>query len=308
MSREAVIERINIILDKWLEAFSAEDKRSISVYEKIYEECPGDKVKKGFAIWHKKTNALFEFMNRRSGKSRYFNADPSRELLEIIEDVDSLEEYYGKLECNLIIDKKYKKHFSYVKTFLQETNGSTIPLNYERIKIEDLDPVFTFQLPDENFRVKMEDPQKIGRESTKEKLEKIEERINEEDYSGAITICRSFLEEIYEHAYKEISGKKFVSKGNLMQDWKKVALLLKSNPENRPDESLQQILRGLTTINSGLAEMRNKMSDSHRESIKPERRDAIFARNTALTIADFLLETIDRLREKGIIKPPKNNA
>jgi len=54
---------------------------------------------------------------------------------------------------------------------------------------------------------------------------------------------------------------------------------------------LKQILTGLTSIISGLAGLRNKMSDAHVASYKPSKHHAKLAVNAAKTIVEFLLES-----------------
>jgi Mg2+ and Co2+ transporter CorA len=66
-------------------------------------------------------------------------------------------------------------------------------------------------------------------------------------------------------------------------------------------DSLKQVLSGLSNIVSGLAGMRNKMSDAHAGNYKPSRHHAKLAVNAAKTLADFLFETKNYQKEKGII-------
>jgi hypothetical protein len=51
------------------------------------------------------------------------------------------------------------------------------------------------------------------------------------------------------------------------------------------------ILSGLTGIVQGIAETRNKMSDAHARTFKPERHHAVLAVNSARTVAAFLVST-----------------
>ena len=56
-------------------------------------------------------------------------------------------------------------------------------------------------------------------------------------------------------------------------------------------DCLRQILSGLTSIVSGLASMRNIMSDSHSIRYKPAEHHARLAVNTSKTLSHFLFDT-----------------
>lgn len=56
-------------------------------------------------------------------------------------------------------------------------------------------------------------------------------------------------------------------------------------------ESLKQVLSGLSSIVQGLSSLRNKMSDSHVSSYRPEKHHARLAVNAAKMLSDFLFST-----------------
>jgi hypothetical protein len=57
-----------------------------NTYLKLYEDCSDD-YKELFAYFHQKLNSLFDFMNSKFFKNKHFNAEESRELLEIIKTI-----------------------------------------------------------------------------------------------------------------------------------------------------------------------------------------------------------------------------
>ena len=57
------------------------------------------------------------------------------------------------------------------------------------------------------------------------------------------------------------------------------------------DDILGQILTGLTSVVAGLAATRNRMSDAHARTYRPDRHHARLAVNAANTLVDFLLES-----------------
>jgi hypothetical protein len=135
---------------------------------------------------------------------------------------------------------------------------------------------------------------RLTREFAKEQLEKCKKKIIENDFSGVITNARSLLEDVMcKEIYKQVTGTILESKGNLIDDWKELAKKLNLDAEKAPDEFLKQILRGLGSIVQGLASMRNKMSDGHSPNYKSERHHAVLAINSALTIIEFLFDTLE---------------
>lgn len=54
------------------------------------------------------------------------------------------------------------------------------------------------------------------------------------------------------------------------------------------------MLSGLISVVDGIAEMRNKMSDSHARRQKPEKHHAKLAVNSAKTISEFLIESFNK--------------
>ncbi len=54
---------------------------------------------------------------------------------------------------------------------------------------------------------------------------------------------------------------------------------------------LGQMLGGINSIVNGIANLRNKASDSHYNSYKPDARIAQLAVNASLTICHFMIKT-----------------
>lgn len=300
--KEEVIKQKIRELAEGIRSTYFEDKEKYGIYEAIYGDCKDEDVKKIFSTLHKKLNSLFEFMNEKSRFiHKHYNANESRELLKIMNYVYKLKEWFEKIEYVLEIDKAYLSTFDYVKSFLETSGGSTMPLDYQYIKIEDTDPIFSL-IKNNNFQVKTDNQSEITRDFAKEQLDKIDKKIIDRDYDGAITNCRSLLEDVYKEVYERKTHKKLETKGNFIKSWRQLASELNLKPEDQPSEFLRQILSGLNSINNGLASMRNQMSDSHSRSknMKPARHHAVLAHNSALTIIDFLFGTLEH--QKNINK------
>lgn len=68
------------------------------------------------------------------------------------------------------------------------------------------------------------------------------------------------------------------------------------------NDRLREILSGLISIVSGMSGLRNRMSDAHVRKYRPERHHAKLAVNTARTVCDFLEETYNYQRERGVFE------
>ena len=91
--------------------------------------------------------------------------------------------------------------------------------------------------------------------------------------------------------------------GDLVKLYKRVQKLLNIEPDRKDiSDSLRQILSGLISIVNGLAAMRNKMSDAHAATYRPSRHHAKLAVYAATTLADFLFETKNYQRQRGVLR------
>jgi hypothetical protein len=135
-----------------------------------------------------------------------------------------------------------------------------------------------------------------------EQIQKCREKIDLADYSGAITNARSLVEAVCLKIIKEVEGE-IENEGDLIKIFNQARKLLNLDPKRQDiNDSLKQVITGLSNIVNGLAAMRNKMSDAHGVSYKPSRHHAKLAVNSAKTLADFLFDTMSYQKEKGTIK------
>lgn len=136
-----------------------------------------------------------------------------------------------------------------------------------------------------------------------EQIRKCREKIANEDFGGAITNARSLVESLLHSIENELGTQDSEPDGDLVRAFNRVRTLLNLDPSRKDiSDSLKQVLSGLTSVVNGLAAMRNKMSDAHATTYKPEKRHAKLAVNSAQTLADFLFETLAYQKAKGLIK------
>lgn len=125
-----------------------------------------------------------------------------------------------------------------------------------------------------------------------ESIRKSESKLSEGDYSGAITNARTLVEASLTAIEQEIAPEGIVNDGDLVKQYKRVQKLLNLAPDRTDiDQSLKQVLNGLTSVVNGIAAVRNKMSDSHASSFPAEKHHAQLVVHAAATLANFLFDS-----------------
>lgn len=132
-----------------------------------------------------------------------------------------------------------------------------------------------------------------------EQIQKSESKIQEGDFDGAITNARALLEAVLTEIERQFDPAAPEYDGEMIKLYRRVQRHLNLDP-SRPDidSTLKQVLSGLVSIASGLAGLRNKMSDAHVRSYKPMKHHAVLVVNASKTMANFLFETMAYQRKK----------
>ncbi len=148
------------------------------------------------------------------------------------------------------------------------------------------------------------DPTSLHELTIEEHILKCKEKIDSEDYTGAITNARSLVESVCRKIEADLTTNELPEyDGDLIKLFNRVKKLLNLDSSRKDiTDSLKQVLTGLTSIVNGLSAMRNKMSDSHVLSYSPSRHHAKLAVNAAKTLSDFLFDTIEYQEKKGLLK------
>lgn len=146
-------------------------------------------------------------------------------------------------------------------------------------------------------------PDELSQLTIDENIRKCETKLSEGDYSGAITNARTLIEAVLIGIEKDLDANAAEYDGDLVRLYKRAQKLLNLEPDRKDiSDSLKQILSGLTSIVNGLAAMRNKMSDAHAATYRPNRHHAKLAVYAATTLADFLFETKNYQHQRGVLK------
>ena len=115
-----------------------------------------------------------------------------------------------------------------------------------------------------------------------------------QDPKGAITLGRTLLESVCKHILDERMVV-YSDSATLPALYALTSGELNLAPSKHTEEAFKKILGGLTATIDGIANIRNKLSDSHGEGkalpARPTERHASLVVNTAGAVAMFLIET-----------------
>lgn len=127
-----------------------------------------------------------------------------------------------------------------------------------------------------------------------EQQSKSETKLANGDPDGAITNARTLLEGMLLEIWKGLSNNGLDDyDGDVTRLYKRVVPLLNlgAGKDRKVEASLRQVLGGLSGVVSGIAGMRNSMSDAHANVRPAEERHARLAINAAATVCSFLLDS-----------------
>jgi len=141
---------------------------------------------------------------------------------------------------------------------------------------------------------------KLNDEIIRENIEKCDKRIEEGDFSGAITIARTFLESLLLFIYKEITKKDYEFNGDLQRLYKDVRPLIGLNLEKSTEEDIKKVLGGLISIVFGISGISNRVADRHgrlneykKEVLKPL---SILIVNSVKTLSLYILNVYEKIK------------
>lgn len=129
----------------------------------------------------------------------------------------------------------------------------------------------------------------LSLEYIKENIEKAKEKVLNNDCSGAITNSRTLLEQVV----RDLSSKLEIeyTDNNFKKAFDNLRVKLNLDPKNYELDSFKKIISGLVSIIDGLNEVRNRCSDGHSRIYNPSNHHAKLCINSALSVAEFLVES-----------------
>ncbi|MFJ8216212.1 protein kinase family protein [Bacillus cereus] len=115
------------------------NNRFLSLYSKI--PTPLDEF---FGFLHFNFNNLLHYMNSRLN-TRHYTADESRSLFYLINELRNIQDTLTGTTFDFDVDTYYDEVLGNCLGFLQTSGGSTIPSDFQRVKIIEISPIFTLK-------------------------------------------------------------------------------------------------------------------------------------------------------------------
>jgi len=109
----------------------------------LYDFMANEELKYIFAVCHQQLNDLLKFLFSKAKGNHHYNASESRKLLNKINFIKDLEYTLKNTVHSFTLNVEYREFLIYCETFLQESNGSEIPLDLVPIRLLEYDPIFS---------------------------------------------------------------------------------------------------------------------------------------------------------------------
>jgi len=221
------------------------------------------------------------------GKVRHFNNSSKLQL--IIEEAVDPRNFLGT-EFDIEDAVEYLNEFLYYEDLELKRRGKKYKL------VSSAEPLVEIE---NNIFTTSGNP---NHEFISEQIEKCKEKIQNQDFDGAITNARSLLEAVLVEIEKKLVKDPPKYDGQMMKLFNRVRKELNLDPSRKDlSKNLKKILSGLINVVSGLAPIRNKMSDSHARELKPSKHHATLVVNSVKTVTNFLFDTFEYQLEKDLI-------
>ena len=168
------------------------------------------------------------------------------------------------LILNEILDYRYYTEVEYDLTKTVETLRNT--LKEDKLEIIQIGDTFKCRRLNQQWLHDNEVFKQIDSHYVLEQVNKCKEKIENEDYSGAITNARTLVEAVLKELIKQLGKEDLITSkisGDLGGLYKIVQQSMRLEPNKDLDTALNQILTGLSSLVSGLAGVSNKLGDRH---------------------------------------------
>lgn len=116
-------------------------------YINLYKSIQSERLQIILSTLHKEFQTLFKLMNDRlptKDSEAHFWADPSRELIHIIQITNDLIRELSATPYAFQLDEYYTNLISNCETFLSESGGSALPPNMNKVILYYTKPIFIF--------------------------------------------------------------------------------------------------------------------------------------------------------------------
>jgi uncharacterized protein (TIGR02391 family) len=246
-------KKIKLLLKDFLNNHS--DYQDNSVYIEIYDD--NDEIfQKVFSYFHEKMNNLFEFMNTKNTVNNHYNADNSRELLLIINELREIKKGLQNTDYDFIINDSYIEQIKYVKGFLENSGGSRIPDDYKKFEVIKYEPIFNLK----NKEVHLKDFDHSVNVQASFKVDAITIKINEDILEHVKTLLETghyfnAVEESYKIVREKL--KSITGKEKAHEAFKDDNYVLIFGKEAK-DEAEKDFFEGVKFLHMAIQKLRNE--------------------------------------------------
>ncbi len=116
---------------------------NINRYIDFYDSFP-ESLRSILSLLHYELNRLFKYMNDRISNGHY-TADESRDLIYLSEEIKTIQSNLRGSEYDYDLISYYKEKLIECDSFLQSSNGSPIPRDFNKIILVENEPIFSLQ-------------------------------------------------------------------------------------------------------------------------------------------------------------------
>lgn len=285
-NKHCFVKRTGLFYDPFAEdgMFNYDPYKFDNIIATVYENSPDDYALI-FICLHDQLNKLLDFMRDKASKNRHYNADASRELTALIEDIFSLRNNLSKLGVDLEIRKDYANWMFNCLGFLKQTNGSSIPEDLEIPESERYEPIFSIknEIAEERLKsTKVIFSSQYQKEQSKKMLAMIKT-----DTVKAVGMAKEYIETCLQGILDgKVEGD--VEKMDVPSLMARARNYFDLNSSNNTE--VKKIINGLSQATNGLCELRNHRGSGHSHTAKnpqPTECEAQLAVETAITIVNF---------------------
>jgi len=255
-------KRIKLLLKDFLNNHI--DYQDNSVYAEIYDD--NDEIfQKVFSYFHEKMNNLFEFMNTKNTVNNHYNADNSRELLLIINELREIKKGLQNTDYDFIINDSYIEQIKYAQGFLEISGGSRIPDDYKKFDIIKYEPIFNLK----NKEVHLKDFDHSVNAQASFKVDAITIKINEDILEHVKTLLETghyfnAVEESYKIVREKL--KSITGKEKAHEAFKDDNYVLIFGKEAK-DEAEKDFFEGVKFLHMAIQKLRNEKAHTPANNI-----------------------------------------
>lgn len=209
-----------------------------------------------------------------------------------------LPELKGKLPEMVIMYRTINEFWTYIKHRHEGYGSYAARREYIRQQFHELLMELELGQTNPGKRPTEETLKQLNSEEV-QKLFTIAMNRTEKDANGAVTAAKSLLESTCKLLLDDMKIEYTLSE-DIPSLFKKISTKLNLHPTQHPNDSLKKILSGCSSIVQGIAETRNKISDSHGQGRNPMNaapRHAKLAVGMAGAMSAFLVETYKHMTD-----------